>query len=282
MKVNLSAQQPTVFDYSDYKKYLRDFYLYRKNKSSGYSYRKFSIDGGFKSPNILKLVIDKERNIGNNSIPNFIKALGLSGKQADYFATLVRLRNAKSDFLKDDLVKFLKTLLPQTKRKTLDKPGRTYLNHWLYPVIRELACLKDFSLDPHWIHNLLYEDATIDQIRECLHFLIDRGFIKKNANGRYYASDAIIESTDEIDCLEIRNFHRMILDQAKHSVDSVPLNEREFGAFTISTSRDKIPVLKEKLKNFRHEIYQLLRDDQDKKEMDSVVQVNFQMYPHCK
>ena len=128
---------------------------YKKTKSVSYSYRKFSLDGGFKTSSILKMVIDKKRNIGDNSIPKYINALGLKGKKAEYFHHLVKLSNAKNDQLKNQLLNDLKDLILKSNRKTLDKLDNKFFNNWLYPVLRDVACLKGFSIDPSQVIEII-------------------------------------------------------------------------------------------------------------------------------
>lgn len=100
-KLTTEGRILSVFGYTDYRTYLRDFYDFRKDGQHGYSYRTFSKSAGFASPNILKLVVDGERNISPEAVQKFVKALGLKGQMADYFATLVRLNQAKTDVDKE-------------------------------------------------------------------------------------------------------------------------------------------------------------------------------------
>jgi uncharacterized protein (TIGR02147 family) len=79
----------SIYDYIDYRQYLHDYYLYHKTKDSEFSYRFLAKMIGFSSPNFVKLVIDGQRNIGKESLPKIIDALGLKKKEAEYFSYLV-------------------------------------------------------------------------------------------------------------------------------------------------------------------------------------------------
>ena len=78
-----------VFDYNNYRQYLRDFYHEKKRNNPYYSYRLFSRLAGFKAPNLLKLVMDGDRNLTDESAAKFTRGLGLRGGDAQYFVTLV-------------------------------------------------------------------------------------------------------------------------------------------------------------------------------------------------
>jgi uncharacterized protein (TIGR02147 family) len=52
-----------VFDYRDYRAYLRDVYQSRKSSEYGFSYRAFAKRAGLSAPNYLKLVAEGQRNL---------------------------------------------------------------------------------------------------------------------------------------------------------------------------------------------------------------------------
>jgi hypothetical protein len=79
-----------VGEYTNYRKYLRDFYRRKKKENPSYSFRLFSRLAGFKASNMLKLVMDGQRNLTAASAGLFIKALGLQGHDAADFLNLVR------------------------------------------------------------------------------------------------------------------------------------------------------------------------------------------------
>ena len=74
--------QMDIYQYKNYREYLRDFYAEKKNKNSRYSYALFSQKAGLKSPNYLKRVIDGARNITHKNLRSFVVGLGLQKKEA--------------------------------------------------------------------------------------------------------------------------------------------------------------------------------------------------------
>jgi uncharacterized protein (TIGR02147 family) len=78
-----------VLEYRDYRQYLRDFYHAKKKANPYYSYRLFSRLAGFKAPNLLKLVMDGDRNLTDESAAKFARGLGLNGGEAQYFVIIV-------------------------------------------------------------------------------------------------------------------------------------------------------------------------------------------------
>lgn len=271
----------SVYGYTNYRAYLKDYYEFRKDSQRGYSFRAFSKMAGFTSPNILKLVIDGERNLSPESIQKFIKALNLKGQMCEYFATLVKMNQAKSDADKEYYYAILQKLTPEAKKRDLNPESHKYLSHWLFPVIREMTALKEFRDDPYWISRRIYGKATINEITQALQFLQQEGFVEKH-DGRLIMKDNMVLSSDEVKSLSIRNYHRQMLEQAKESLESIPVEEREFGAVTFSIPESAVLELKYKLKQFRRDLHTWAMQVTEDKGGELIIQVNAQMYPHTK
>jgi len=79
----------SIFQYRDYRRFLYDFYHYKKLANPYYSYRLFSMKAGFRAPNLLKLVMDGQRNLTRESMEKFARALKLTDAESAYFAELV-------------------------------------------------------------------------------------------------------------------------------------------------------------------------------------------------
>lgn len=272
----------SIFGYTDYRKYLGDYYNFRKKGARGYSYRSFSKAAGFSSPNFLKLVVEGERNLGSDAVEKFIKALHLTRSMAEYFRVLVRLNQSQEDVEKLELFNQLVRLTPQAKRRDLQSESLQYLSHWIYPVLREMIQMPDFSDDPHWIARRLHADVSVQDIAQALRFLVAEGFIEKRSDGTYAAQDNLVLSSDEVRSLAVRNYHRQMLAQAFEALENLPLNEREFGALTLVIPEAAMAELKERIKTFRRDLHLWAVQATAEQTGDQVVQINLQMYPHTK
>ena len=253
---NLQNEKPSVFNFMDYRLFLAEFYNYRKSSDRGYSYRAFSKAAGFNSPNFLKLVTEGQRNLSPQALEKFIIALNLNGNQAEYFRNLVMMNQSDTDEDKDLHLKRLKELLPHAKHRELNLHTHTYLSHWIYPVLRDMVSLPDFREDPYWIARRLHDHASVEEIHRALNFLIKENFLERDANGSLIPKDNIVSSTDEVNNLAIRNYHRQMLHQAEISLANLPLDLREFGALTLKLPEKALIDLKQKLKQFRRDVHE--------------------------
>src|SRR5579885_1444837 len=99
MKEDASAID--LFHYTDYRQFLRDWYLAAKKGRGSLSFRTFSKRAGLKSTNFLKLVMDGERNLTEVSLVKFMSALKLNKEQQEFFRNLVFFNQSKSNEEKD-------------------------------------------------------------------------------------------------------------------------------------------------------------------------------------
>ena len=78
-----------VFEFLDYRAFLRAHYETEKQRRAAFSHRFFSRLAGLRSPNFLKLVMDGERNLGPETVPKFIHALGLTGEASSLVTSAI-------------------------------------------------------------------------------------------------------------------------------------------------------------------------------------------------
>ncbi|MEQ1876831.1 MAG: TIGR02147 family protein, partial [Bdellovibrionia bacterium] len=176
---------PTVYEYTDYRQFLRDFYESQKRFTPGFSYRSFAEKANLASPNYLKLVIDGDRRVTDRNLPSFIRGLKLSKTEADYFKNLVLYQesrdiDAKQTFLTEALrIRLRQNMIP----KEVDQARIEILKSWHHWVIREMVLLDDFSDDPAWISARLKNRITPKQAHESLELLKRLKFVVEE-NGR--------------------------------------------------------------------------------------------------
>jgi uncharacterized protein (TIGR02147 family) len=99
--------QLSIYDYLDFRAYLRDYYAMQKKRTRFFSYRYFAQKADFSSHNVLKQVIEGQRNIALKSIPKFVKALNHLPREGEYFKLLVLYCQSKNESEKNYLFKGL-------------------------------------------------------------------------------------------------------------------------------------------------------------------------------
>jgi uncharacterized protein (TIGR02147 family) len=220
--VDTSPSEPVdLYDYVDYRAYLRDYYAHAKQNRRGFSHRAFSRRVGLGSPNHLKRVMDGERNLTLEMASRFAEALGLSADGSDYFVQLVKLNQAKSSVARGRAFDELTTFKAFRKTRKLELAHAAYHSTWFIPAVRELAARRDFREDPKWIAARLLPPIKPQEARAALDTLLELGLLTRDARGKVVQAEPLISTGPEMHALHIARYHRMMMAKAAESIDLV-------------------------------------------------------------
>lgn len=268
---------PNIAEYLNYREFLQDFYLSKKKVNASYSYRVFVNKGELGSPSHLKMVIDGSRNLTLSTIPKYVKAIGFKKKMETQLFELLVHYNQESDA--DQKITYFNEIM-NLKRKQglsmLEKHQFDLLAHWFHVAIYVLIDLYDFKDDPEWISERLRKKVTARQVRETLDSLETLKLIEKDPIKGYRQTSGALSTDEDIKSLGAYRYHQDMLELALDSLKNDTLDVREFNGVTMKISKDKLSVLKEKIRNFRKEINELTSNMEG---TDQVYQLNIQLFP---
>jgi uncharacterized protein (TIGR02147 family) len=280
-KVDSSPKKPpsvNVFEFLDYRAFLRAFYTAEKLRRPAFSHRFFSRLAGLRSPNFLKLVMDGERNLGPETVPKFIKALALTGEAAAFFADLVTFTQAESVADKNRAFERISSSRRFRSARRIEGDLFKYLSHWYYPAIRELAGREDFHENPKWIASELRPKISAAEAATAINLLLSLGLlVRDEATGKIVRGEPTITTDHEVvRSLAVTNFHRQMLERASDSIETIPSRHRDLAALTVCVSPATAAVVKDRIHKFREEMTQICDADTT----GSVVyQLNIQWFP---
>lgn len=264
-----------VFAYLDYRAFLRDYYLWGKERGR-LSFRAFSRRAGLRSPNYLKLVMDGDRGITEAMAARFATALGLKQEAATYFCDLVRFKQAKTVAERSKLLQKLTGHQRYREIRPLDAAHAAYHSNWYLPAVRELAARRDFREDPAWIARTLWPSITFEQAERAVETLLELGLLVRDAQGDLRQGDALLSTGAEVASLNVARFHQAMLERASAAIETVPAEERDISSLTLCLGADGIRRLKERLRAFRRELLELSAIEADPKQ---VVQLSLALFP---
>ncbi len=272
----MSDWKPNIFEYVDYREYLRDFYEAGKANVSQFSYRYLARQAGFSSPNFFKLVMDGDRNLSADSVEKFAKALKLDREEKRFFSDLVAFDQA--DDVDEKNAAFEQVAASQRFRQArrIDSSMFEYLSRWYHPAIRELAARPEFRRDPEWISRQLSPTVPVEQVRASLDLLFDMGLLVEDDDGHISRGEPSLTTGHEVRSLAVGNYHRQMLQRAADSIEEVPRELRNINALTVCIDPDNIGEIKERIQAFRETLLDFCDRDANPK---TVFQINFQLFP---
>jgi uncharacterized protein (TIGR02147 family) len=270
------SKLPSVYNYSNYRLYLHDYYTARRLENSTYSHRQMAKELGFPSPNFIKLVIDGIRNVGLRSIDRLLQGLRINEKEQNYLQHLIFFSQARTSVEKNYYYGLMYSLRPPAMIKTISTDAYRYYSEWFHCVVRELIVREKAPFDFQTISRKIRPHITVTQLKKSIELLSELGFIRKNESGNYEHASRIIATDREVVSVGIRNYHQKMIDLAKDSIDSVSRDKREISSLTLSISPECGERIKKRIQEFEDEILKMV---QDEKNAASIYQLNFQFFP---
>jgi uncharacterized protein (TIGR02147 family) len=271
---------PSVFDYSSFRKWMKDYIEAYKGLDSSFSYRAAARKFGFASPNYLQQVIEGKRNLGDKSITQISSACKIGKKASHYFSLLVHFAQAE-DFA--DKNRFFSEIIRSKTHSSVMKiiaDQLEYYNEWYHCVVRELAVgMRIDSLDYAAVARKVSPAILPKQVKKSMAMLLKRGFIRTNDSGILEQSSPLIATDRETQSIVIRNFHRKMLGVAQDSLAAVPPEKREISSITMKISSAGFDRVKRRIQDFKEELMQIIKEDEN---TDRVYQANFTLFPLSK
>lgn len=266
-----------IFVYQNYRDYLRDFYAEQKRTKKNFSYRAFAKKAGINASAFLYYVIKGQRNLTKSSAAQVAKAIGMSIREEEFFENLVSFNQSKSILEK---TKYYNRLLQSQKPKKIEKVKREnfeYYSHWYHSVIRELVTLVNFKDDYQFLGMCTLPALTAKEAMKSVALLEKLGFIAKNEEGRYELANPVIATwSTGSEVFIIEKFQQEMLELARQSFTVFAKAERLNASTTLKISKSTFEFFKTKTREFRAELLELARLDQNPEE---VYQFTFNLFP---
>lgn len=263
-----------VLQYSDFRGFLRDFYLERK--AHGFSFREFSKAAGYSSPVFLKLVIEGKANLSEAGTERVAQATGLAGMDAEYFRILVQMNQAKDSGRKKLLFGELRKIARENKVKVVGEDQYDYYESWVTPVLRELLpAMPNAKISE--IASALQFKASTGEIRKSKATLLRGGFLAQGADGGFQQTDRRISTGNlELPSLAVRGMHRQMGELAVRALEEIPKDDRDISGLTLGVPESALPRIRAEIGEFRRKISAIATESP---RTDRIYRLNVQFFP---
>jgi uncharacterized protein (TIGR02147 family) len=270
----------SIFEYTDYREYLKDLIRNKKQKQSSYSIRLLSIKAGIKSPGFLSMVLNNKRNITDECATRIASALGLGKKEGQYFLFMVEYTHTKRLESKHEILQQMLALSRSNPVRNLLPEQFEFYDKWYYSVMRELVEVTEVSDSNHeHIAELFDPPLRPKDVRQAIQILVKLGLIHKSEKGRYVRKDTLISCGDDVRSVVISKYQSAMIELADAALKRLPREQRDFSTVTLSLDEDSFLQIKECCNRFRKEILGIAsRVDTP----DRILQVNIQCFPVSK
>jgi uncharacterized protein (TIGR02147 family) len=264
-----------IVEYSDFRKYMLDFYEERK-RCSAFSWREFSKIAGFSSPSYMKVVCDGNSKLSRIGVERTGAAMGLAGFEMDYFRAMVKFGQAEVESKKVAAYEEMLSIAKVYKVRVLEGDLFEFYDTWRNPVLRELAPLMP-GATPGELAKMCYPEVSAQEVQESLAFLTKAGLLKKS-EGKLVQSETSVKGSNDATRLAMRGMHRMMSQLATPALE-LPVEERNFSGVTMGLSRESYSKIENLLDEFRRKIIAVAAEE---KNVEQVYRLNLQLFPLTK
>jgi uncharacterized protein (TIGR02147 family) len=264
-----------IFEYTNFREYLSDFYEELKKTAPRFSHRYLAARLGLSTPNLIWLVMKGKRNLTRSVCDRLLKYLRLTRRRANYFRAMVGFLQSKKHEQKDRYFSQMIEMRKPFKVKKLDVQHYEYYSNWYNTVIRELVTYPDFTGDYRILGAQVLPAVSEQQARNSVKLLTRLGMLRKKG-GRYTQTAPVISTGSEVKSLAVVNYHRQMSLLAGSSYDRCKGDDHNITSVTMSMSRDKFKQLVRETNDYRRKVMAL----QDPGGKDTkVYQINIQAFP---
>lgn len=262
-----------IIEYTDFRKYMRDFYDDRKLRHA-FSWREFSKIAGFSSCSYMKVVCDGKSNLSRVGVERTGQAMGLIGFEMEYFRALVKFGQATTDEKKKAAFEEMRAIAKIHKVRVINCELFDFYESWKNATIRELAPMMP-GATPGELAKKCYNEISAEEVKNALAFLTKNDFLKKTGESSFEQTAKSIVGNPEATRLALRDMHREMANLAAPALE-LPRNERNFTGVTMGISKDSYERIVKVLDECMRQVVAIANEDKD---IDQVYRLNMQLFP---
>lgn len=278
--VMVTTELPTIYDYTDFRQFLKDSQLARCTTDKRYT--KSAICKRLGIPKTRSYFNDvlNGRNLSAIYIERFIAVFELDKEAAAYFRILVKFNQADNmqerEFYFDQIIAHSKTT-----RRIVTEDAYIYYSQWHHSVVRAALETIDFKDDYKMLAEKLYPPITEQMARESITLLKRLSLIEKNTDGYWRLTDKAITTGKNTHNELIKQYHLQCLELAKTSLLKNQTMRHSYSTNTMSISVKGYERLMKRIMQFKSEIRGIIHKYDDE-HADRVYQMNIQLFPTVK
>lgn len=263
-----------VFQYTDYRQYLKDWYSGYVQRHPHFTQRQWSerlgIDQGF-----LVRILQGTALLSLNRVDDFVRVLKLEHREEEYFRQMVRFCRAKGE---EEIQREFADLiaLKDVRTRSLDQNQYQFYQYWWYATVRAILSVKEFHGDYAQLASDCLPPITESQAREAVALLESLGLVYRNAAGVWELTEQHITTGDSWRSAAIRQYQKENIRLAQDALVNLEPHTRDISSMTLTIKFSELEMVRARIAEFRKELVQMIQENSD---MDSVYQLNIQFFP---
>ena len=269
------SQRPSVYQYDDFRAFLRDAFEHKKIQEPGYSYRKFGLAAGIANPGYLLDVIIGKRTLSRNQALKMAPVFGLNESETDFFLLLSEFGQSKKDSERHELYQDLLTRRNRSRFARLSPSLVKYYQDYHYSLVRCAVEAMDFRGDAEALGKFLDPPLAPAMAKKYLQDLEEWHLIVRGEDGRYRVTEKFVEPPPTLSAM-VRRLNRDWILQAAEAPFKFGPSDRHVSTLLLMVSEETRRQLLDKGEEFRKEVLDLVEKDPNP---ETILQLSVQLFP---
>ncbi|MEO7423846.1 MAG: TIGR02147 family protein [Fibrobacteria bacterium] len=241
-----------VFEYLDYRNYLRDAFEERKRLDTRLSYRKLAATLGLDASNLHK-IFQARGHLPARCQTRVLKFLGLSHRSAEYFLLLVAHARERGELARMDILERARRL-QDVPRLTLEDRELLFYQKWWTSVVRLLLEVHEGRAVADKLAKSVCPPITPTEAQASLDLLLELGLVKKAVSGRLKLGEAHLTAGGEKKSKAVHDYQSQIFELAIASLHRFSRNERDVSTVTFAVDEKAHQAILDILRECRRQV----------------------------
>lgn len=263
-----------IFKYSDYRKFLYDWYEKRKQNCKAVSYRMIARHIGYKSPSYFTMILQGKINMSLSMCLKFCTYMKLKKKECDYFQNMLLYCNSTNHEEKQKYFEKMRSF-KESSVHIVSSDQYRYYEKWYHAAIRAVLDFFPFKDEYEKIGKLLIPRISAQEVKESIGLLTELKLIYLDKKGFYRMVDESISSGYDVSAIAINTFLFNSLRLSESALGKFSLNERNFSCLTLGISEKGFSEIRQEIREFRKRIMNIAAEDKASR----IYQLSLQLFP---
>jgi uncharacterized protein (TIGR02147 family) len=267
-----------IYQYDDFRLYLRDAFAARKKEEPSFSYRKFAQAAEIRNPGYLVDVIKGKRSLSGKVQAKVAEIFSLKPAEAEFLNLIVAYGQCKSPEEKQDIYRAIQIRRNHSSFARLNPAQARYFDDTLYLVLLHAVEAMDFRGDYEALGGFLEPSVAAGKVKKAIRELCEWGLVRQYGSGRYRAVNKFLEPPATMPGT-VKRMNRDLILQAPEALTRFPADRRHISSVILDLSEKAARRVQDKLEEFRKEVFEIAKQDRDSRQ---VMQLTLIYFPKSK
>lgn len=264
-----------IYQYDDFRLFLKERYHQKMLEVPKYSYRKFAKEAGFANPGYLNDVIKGFKPLSEHAAEQMGKAFQLKVHETEFLKLLAAFGQAKTADRKNSFYKQILARRNRSRFTRLNPALSRYYQDYRYGLVRGAIEVLDFRGDYDALAAFLDPPIPVAMVKKLVRDLAEWRLVEQGPDGRYQTTPTMVEPAPNLMGMS-RQINAEWLVQAKEALHRLPREKRHVSTMILNISDGLSKELNEMIEKFREEVFKKVEAD---RKPERIVQLSIAYIP---